>query len=342
MNDSSPVSHPPDEPASDAPPVVIGSQPLTIDDVCAIARGRRRVTLNGDAGFVARLDASSRSLERQLRAGKVSYGVTTGVGESCETAVPVPMAGPLALNLVRFRGCGTGAARSDEESGAVVAVRLASLSRGHSGVRPVVLERLVDLLGQRILPRIPSEGSVGASGDLTPLSYVAAALVGEREVSFRGQVVPAKTALESCGLRPLVLQPKESLALMNGTSMMTGLACLAFARARRLARLAAALTAGASDVLRGNPGHFDKRIFDLKPHPGQAACARWIREDVQYDPAAPRSPTARVQDRYSIRCAPHVIGVLLDGLAAFGGIPPPEVNSPNHNPLLHPATPPPL
>ena len=319
----------------DAATVTIGRRPLTIDDVCAIAAGRARVALDGDPAFRERLGASNRSLERQLRAGKVIYGVSTGVGESCETAVPVPMAEGLALNLLRFHGCGTGAPLGDEESAAVVAVRLASLARGHSGVRPLVLERLVDLLGHRILPCIPSEGSVGASGDLTPLSYVAAALIGEREVSFRGQVVSAKAALEACGFRPLVLQPKESLALMNGTSMMTGLACLAFARARRLARLAAALTAGASDVLRGNPGHFDRRIFDLKPHPGQVACARWIREDVEYDPAAPRTAAAaRVQDRYSIRCAPHVIGVLLDALAAFGPMLETEVNSVNDNPIV--------
>ncbi|HEX3694684.1 MAG TPA: aromatic amino acid ammonia-lyase [Polyangia bacterium] len=326
-----PSSHSPR--AGDAAPLIIGREPLSIDDVCAVARGGRRAVLDADPEFRARLDASCRSLERQLRAGRTIYGVTTGVGESCETDVPVPLAETLALNLLRFHGCGTGAALSDEESAAVVAVRLASLSRGHSGVRPVVLERLVDLLAHRILPQIPSEGSVGASGDLTPLSYVAATLIGEREVSFRGQIVSAKTALEACGLRPLVLQPKESLALMNGTSMMTGLACLAFARARRLGRLAAALTAGASDVLRGNPSHFDQRIFDLKPHPGQAACARWIRDDIEYQPGVPR-PQARIQDRYSIRCAPHVIGVLLDALAAFRGVIETEINSVNDNPIV--------
>ncbi|HXI60859.1 MAG TPA: aromatic amino acid ammonia-lyase [Polyangia bacterium] len=313
--------------------VTIGRRPLTIDDVCAIARGQRAVTLDGDPEFRARLESSHRSLERQLRAGRAIYGVTTGVGESCETAVPVPLAETLALNLLRFHGCGTGAMLGDEESAAVVAVRLASLARGHSGVRPAVLQRLVELLANRILPRIPSEGSVGASGDLTPLSYVAATLIGEREVSFRGEVVAAKTALEACDLRPLALQPKESLALMNGTSMMTGLACLAFARARRLARLAAALTAGASDVLRGNPSHFDQRIFDLKPHPGQSACARWIREDIEYQPEAPR-PATRIQDRYSIRCAPHVIGVLLDALTAFRSFLETEINSVNDNPIV--------
>ena len=115
---------------------------------------------------------------------------------------------------------------------------------------------------------------MGASGDLTPLSYIAAVLAGEREVWFAGEVMPAAQALERCGLEPLTLRPKEALALMNGTSMMLGLACLAFQRAQRLARLSSALSAMASDVMRGNPSHFDERLFAVKPHPGSALCAR--------------------------------------------------------------------
>jgi len=323
---------------------VFGREPQTIDRICEIAHGRAAVALDADPAYRRQLDASRASLERQLRAGRAIYGVTTGVGESCETEIPASFSDQMAVNLLRFHGCGTGAALTDAESAAVVAVRLASLARGCSGVRTVVLERLVDLLNHRILPRIPSEGSVGASGDLTPLSYVAAVLHGEREVSFRGAVVPAAQAFEACGLEPLTLRPKESLSLMNGTSMMTGVACLAFRRAHRLGRLAAALTAMASDVLRGNPSHFDERIFALKPHPGQVACARWIREDLDYrgpDRAAPSpdksgKPPAktRIQDRYSIRCAPHVIGVLLDALAAFRPMLETEINSVNDNPIV--------
>src|SRR5690606_34317319 len=124
-------------------------------------------------------------------------------------------------------------------------------------------------------------GSVGASGDLTPLSYVAAVLTGERSVRFRGRVLPAQEVLDELGMAPLRLEPKESLALMNGTSAMTGVASLALLRAQRLARWAAALTAVASDVLRGEPRHFDPRLFQAKPHPGQALCARWIAADVE-------------------------------------------------------------
>ncbi|HTA20699.1 MAG TPA: aromatic amino acid ammonia-lyase [Polyangia bacterium] len=310
--------------------VIFGPAPISIDDVSAIAAGAAAVALSTDAPFRARIDASRASLERQLAAGRTIYGVTTGVGESCETVVPLPRTGEVSANLLRFHGCGTGAPLTDEESAAVVAARLASLCRGHSGVRAVVLERLADLLRHRILPRIPSEGSVGASGDLTPLSYVAAVLTGEREVSLRGEVIPARAALERCGLAPIELRPKEALSLMNGTSMMTGLACVAFGRARALARLAASLSAMASDVLRGNASHFDARIFALKPHPGQAACAAWMRAHL----GDVTRPGTRVQDRYSLRCAPHVIGVLLDALAMFRPMLETELNSVNDNPIV--------
>jgi len=216
---------------------------------------------------------------------------------------------------------------------------VAALARGWSGVRPVVLERLCELVTRRVLPAIPSEGSVGASGDLTPLSYVAALLIGERECWSEGQVVAAAPVLQAHGLAPLVLGPKESLALMNGTSVMVALGCLAFVRAQRLARWCAALTAMASEALTGNPGHFDDRIFLAKPHPGQRACARWIREDLrpaEGEEARPAVP--RIQDRYSVRCAPHVIGVLVDALPWIRQTLEIEVNGANDNPLLDPET----
>ncbi len=316
------------------PEVTFGGRPLTVEQICDVAQGRARARLSADPEYRARLEASRASLERQLRSGRVIYGVTTGVGESCETAVPPELTNQLSTNLFRFHGAGTGAPLSEEETAAVVAARLASLARGHSGVRPLILDRLVELLDQQILPRIPAEGSVGASGDLTPLSYIAAVLAGEREVWFAGEVMPAAQALERCGLEPLTLRPKEALALMNGTSMMLGLACLAFQRAQRLGRLASALSAMASDVMRGNASHFDERLFVVKPHPGSAMCAAWIREDLEYGDGAGAVAGARVQDRYSIRCSPHVIGVLLDALVLFRPMLEIEINSVNDNPIV--------
>jgi histidine ammonia-lyase len=171
-------------------------------------------------------------------------------------AIPPELAPELATNLYRLHGCGTGRILQAEEAAAVVAARIPSLASGHSGVGAELLERLCLLLNERVLPRIPAEGSVGASGDLTPLSYVAAVLAGEREVEFRGRICAAGEAFAELGVEPLELAARDSLAVMNGTSAMTGLACLAFERAQGLARLAATLTAMVSDVVRGNPEHF--------------------------------------------------------------------------------------
>jgi histidine ammonia-lyase len=313
--------------------VAFGAAPLAIEHVIALAHGASRPALEASASFRARIEKGADVVAARIRQGPPIYGVTTGFGASAGTEVSPELAAAMPLNLLRYHGCGTGAILDETQSAAIVAVRLASLARGLSGVRFIVLERLRDLLERRILPRIPSEGSVGASGDLTPLSYVAAAIAGEREVIAFGQVMPAAEALARAGLEPVVLAPKESLALMNGSSAMTGLACVAYARAERLLRLGAALTAMAVDVIGGQPGHFDARIFAAKPHPGQAACARWIREDLESGPH-PAMTDGRAQDRYSIRCAPHVLGVLADFLPFARGTIEIEVNGASDNPLV--------
>jgi histidine ammonia-lyase len=316
-----------------SPPIVVGSGPLGVEDVCTAARGQARVELDADPQFRERLAAGRRALDEALRRGSPVYGVTTGVGASVDRQVPAEDLALMPSHLLRFHGCGTGRILEPEEAAAVVVTRLVSLARGFSAVRPEVLERLCELVNRRILPRIPAEGSVGASGDLTPLSYVAALLVGEREALVDGRAVPARDALAEAGLAPLVLEPKESLGIMNGTSVMTALACLAIERAERLARLASTVTALAVRAIAGNPAHFHPQIFELKPHPGSRRAARWIREDLA--PAEGLRP-ARLQDRYSIRCAPHVIGVLLDALAFARQHVEIELNGVNDNPMIDP------
>ncbi len=314
----------------------LGREPATIEDVVALAEGRATVGLDQDPEVMARLSAGHARLRERLEAGETVYGVTTGFGESCVNEVALEHVEQMPLNLMRFHGCGTGRILSEEEAAAVVAARLTSLVTGWSAVRPLLLQRLCDLLNLRVLPCIPAEGSVGASGDLTPLSYVVAALVGEREVYRDGAIVPASRALEELGLAPISLAPKESLAIMNGTSVMAALTCLSFVGARRVARLCATLTAMASDVMQGNKAHFDDRIFAAKPHAGQRTVARWIREDIEYDPA--QAHEGRIQDRYSIRCAPHVAGVLVDALPWMRGWIETEINGANDNPLIDPHT----
>ena len=313
--------------------VTFGGRRLTIEEVVSIATRRTPVALNRDPAWRARIERGAAFLRRHLAAGKTVYGVNTGYGDACVVDVPMALVEALPLQLTRYHGCGMGAYLDDEATLAVIAARLNSLAYGFSGVRLVLLERLADLINHRVLPRIPSEGSVGASGDLTPLSYVAAALVGERDVMFGGALRDAAGVWSALGVTPLALAPKEGLALMNGTAVMTGLACLAFARARHLARLAARLTALSTLALDGRAAHFDPFIFDAKPHAGQSEAAAFIRADLA---GRPDTPGHRLQDRYSIRCAPHVIGVARDALSWIRRDVENELNSANDNPLIDP------
>jgi histidine ammonia-lyase len=317
--------------------LVIGESALRIEDVVAVARGERSVRLSRAPAFMTRLARGADIIEQRLLAGVPTYGVNTGFGASVKNEVPMAQALTLASNLPRYHGCGVGPLLSVEESRAVTLVRLASLALGYSGVRPVLLEHLAALLRANVAPAIPSRGSVGASGDLTPLSYVAALLAGERQAIVDGQLVDAREALAHAGIPALELWPKESLAIMNGTSIMAGLTCLAFARAATVARVATLLTATVLEAMAAQRTHFDARLFEAKPHPGQAQCAATIRE-VLGEAAIPTARGGRIQERYSIRCAPHVIGVLNDALAMCRPVLEIEINGASDNPLIDPDT----
>lgn len=314
----------------------VGHRALQVEDIAQVAcRSGTKILIADEA--IRRTEAGRRALVDRINAGQVVYGVTTGFGDSCQTSVDGNLIAQLPQNLYRFHGCGVGDDFSPEQTRAILLCRLSSLSKGYSAVRGGVLTGLAQLIEHDILPCIPQLGSVGASGDLTPLSYVAAVLSGEREVWSQGCRRPAREALDSAGVLALTLEAKESLAIMNGTSAMTGVAALSVPRALFLARWVSALTAAASDVLLGQPRHYDPRIFYAKPHPGQALCAQWIRHDLEFETARDEAP-ARVQDRYSLRCAPHVVGVLLDVLPSITQTVEIEVGGANDNPLVDPET----
>jgi len=315
-------------------PVVFDGQRLSVEDIAALARREREARLSPDATFRQRIQAGADFVTRLLAEEGVIYGVTTGYGDSCTVVIPPELVAELPHHLYAYHGCGAGAVLTPEQTRAVLAARLASLSQGMSGVSVDLLAQLEALLRHDILPLIPSEGSVGASGDLTPLSYVAAVLCGEREVLMQGERMSAADALKRAGLQPLRLRPKEGLAIMNGTAVMTALACLAWERADALARMATRLTAINVVASAGNAHHFDETLFAAKPHPGQNRIAERLRADLASD--QPSRNEQRLQDRYSLRCAPHVIGVLEDALPFLRQLIENELNSANDNPLIDP------
>jgi histidine ammonia-lyase len=314
--------------------IPLGEKPVSIEDVVDVAQQRATLNLADSKEFRSRIARGAELLDRILEEDGVIYGVTTGYGDSCTVDVPANLVWELPIHLTRFHGCGTGQHLSVDSARAVLVARLVSLCRGYSGVSLPLLELLATLIEKNVVPLIPEEGSVGASGDLTPLSYVAAALIGERQVIMDGEVCDTGEAFRTLGLEPHTLRPKEALALMNGTAVMTGLACLAFSRAEYLSRLASRITSLAALALKGNAFHFSKELFDVKPHPGQSKVAYWIRSDIEHE-EMPRNPL-RLQDRYSIRCAPHVIGVLVDALPFFRSQIETELNSSNDNPIIDP------
>ncbi|WP_261858827.1 HAL/PAL/TAL family ammonia-lyase [Photobacterium sanguinicancri] len=311
--------------------ITFGAERLTIEDVVAISNGAN-AELNNSAAFNDKIDRGVAFLERLLKEEGVIYGVTTGYGDSCTVAIPTDLVDELPLNLTRFHGCGLGEDLDKQQARAVLATRLCSLAQGVSGVSHDLLNQIVTLVNKDIAPRIPQEGSVGASGDLTPLSYLAAALIGEREVLYKGEIRPTAEVFKELGINPIKLKPKEGLALMNGTSVMTALACIAYKRAEYLAQLSTRITAMVSVGMHGNDFHFDEALFAVKPHPGQQQIASWLRSDLQSE--RPPRNSDRLQDRYSLRCAPHVIGVLQDSLPWLRQMIENELNSANDNPII--------
>ena len=317
--------------------LVIGEQALTIEQIVAVAQYRCHVALPATAEWRQLIQRGADFLDQLLEDEGVIYGVTTGYGDSCLVEIPTHQVHELPLHLSRFHGCGLGQNLDLITARAVVVTRLCSLARGYSGVSLALLERLVWMLNENIIPVIPSEGSVGASGDLTPLSYIAGALVGERDVYLQSQqkIVPIAEVYAEQKIEALVLRPKEGLALMNGTAVMTAIACLNYKKAEQISLSSTLVTAMNVLALEGNPSHFDEVFFAQKPHQGQQQIAaqlrHWLNSEVQT-----AHQSLRLQDRYSLRCAPHVIGVFEDSKVWLRQFIENELNSSNDNPLIDP------
>ena len=310
---------------------------LTIADIEAVARRGTPVTLDPRAR--ERMQEARDVIEGLVADGAVVYGVTTGFGDLASTFIDPAQAGQLQENLLMSHAAGVGAAFPSEIVRAMLLLRANTLALGHSGVRPLVVDRLLAFLDAGIHPVVPEQGSLGASGDLAPLAHLALPLIGRGHVEFHGQVTPGLLALREVGLEPLTLGAKEGLALLNGTQMMGAIGALLLADADRLMRTASVAAAMSVEALLGTDVAFAEAYQAARPHPGQVAVAAELRHILR-DSGLQRGhhgSVHKVQDPYSLRCVPQVHGAVRDALDHLRRVLAIELNAATDNPLVFPA-----
>ena len=336
-------------------PVEISAESLTLENVLAVARHRQPVRLSQDEAFRRQIDRGPEAIRRILDRGELIYGVNTGFGGNVKFIIPDVELQHHQENLLNFLSCGVGDPLPDEVVRAAILLRANALARGYSGVRWVVIERLLDLLNHGITPLVPRYGSVGASGDLCPSAYIARTLLGRGEVRYRGATTSAAAALQAERIEPIRLEAKEGLALLNGTTTMTGMAAVVAWDADYLLRTGLAAVALAVEALRSSPDYFHPLIHMVKHHPGQLRAAEMlhsmlmdsklavpldeIRDRVAHETAHPQGVTIAhesIQSPYSLRCAPQGLGPMLETLEQIRLTIEREANSVNDNPLIDP------
>jgi histidine ammonia-lyase len=315
------------------PPLLLDGERLTLDDVERVARHGEAVAL--DPAARPKIEAARRVIEAALAAERPIYGVSTGFGPLSDVFVGPADREALQRNLLRSHAIGIGDPIGDAETRATILLRANVLAKGHSGVRPEIIELLCELLNRGVHPIIPERGSVGASGDLAPLAHLALVLIGEGEARLGGERLPGAEALRRAGLSPVTLKAKEGLALINGTCGLTGIGALALNRAERLVRLADVAGAMTLEALRGSQVPFDERLQAVRPHPGQAASARNLRSLLQdSEVMLSHKDCGRIQDSYTLRCMPQVHGAVRDAVEFARATTLRELNAATDNPLV--------
>ncbi len=306
---------------------------LTAPLLARIAAGEG-VTL--DEGALALVAENRAVVDRIVAEGRTVYGINTGFGQFATVVIAPDQLQQLQLNLIRSHAAGVGEPLPKDQTRALMAARINCLLKAHSGIRPEPIRLLTECLNRDVVPVVPSQGSVGASGDLAPLAHMALMLVGEGLAWSGEKQVPGGEALAKAGLQPVTLQAKEGLALINGTQLITSLGNLAVEKFTRLAGLADEIAALSLEALRGTRAAFDPRIHAARPHPGQIAVARNMRAILGPTSAIADShqDCHRVQDAYSLRCIPQVHGVTRDALQFAGAILERELNSATDNPMI--------
>ena len=319
-----------------AAPVILTGADLTIADIEAVARGHVPVTL--DVHARARMQEARDVIERLVEQGAVVYGVTTGFGDLASTSIPPERARELQENLLVSHAVGVGPAFGRDVVRAMLLLRANTLALGHSGCRPLLVDRLLAFLEAGVHPVVPEQGSVGASGDLAPLAHLALPMIGRGHVELDGRVLPAAEALREVSLEPLVLEAKEGLALLNGTQMMSALGALLLADADRLVRTASVAAALSVEALLGTDVAFSAAYQLARPHPGQIAVAAELRHLLRDSgfQTHHHASAHKVQDPYSLRCVPQVHGAVRDTLEYVRRVLDIECNSATDNPLVFP------
>ena len=312
----------------------IDGKSLSIADVVDVAR--RDVAVALDRGAEERVRAAAKVVAELADGDEAIYGVNTGFGDLAQVRIERADLARLQLNLLRSHAAGVGDPLPRDVTRAILLLRANTLAAGRSGVRPETIDLLLDLLNRGVHPVIPMHGSVGASGDLAPLAHAALVLVGEGDAMFEDKRMGGADALKRAGLKPVVLGPKEALALINGTQVMTAIGCLALHDAEGLATTAEIVGALSAEALRATDAAWDEALQDARPHAGQRAVAANLRRLVHGSAiiASHRIGDPRIQDPYSIRCMPQVHGASRDALAYTRGVLEVEINSVTDNPLV--------
>jgi histidine ammonia-lyase len=315
----------------------IDGDPLTIDALVAVARQGASVRLGSEARKV--VERARRLVDQWVHEERKVYGITTGFGALSDVTISSGDVRTLQKNILLSHAAGVGDPLPPEVVRAAMLLRIRDMALGHSGVRPETLDHLVSLLNAGVVPVVPSQGSVGASGDLAPLAHMALVLIGEGEAFHGGKRMSGEAALKACGLSPLVLEAGEGLALVNGTQIMTAIGALAVRDSHRLAKLSDIAAAMSLEVLMGSRTEFDPRIHRLRPHPGQAASAdNLLRITRNSEIISSHKDCFRIQDAYTLRCSPQVHGASRDVLAYARRTLETEMNSATGNPLIFPET----
>ena len=312
----------------------INGNDLTLEDVREVAVNRRAVLLAPDAREL--VERARAVVDEIVASNKMAYAITTGVGKLSDVRIAGDQIRELQVNLVRSHAAGVGEPLSVAETRAMMLLRANSLSKGHSGVRTVIVDRLCEMLNRGVTPMVPSQGSVGASGDLAPLAHLALALIGEGECfDEKGVRVSSGEALKRAQIKPLVLESKESISLINGTQAMLAVGTLALLAAEALVDTADVLGGLSCDALKGTDTAFDERIHKARPHNGQIKTADNLRHMLEGSQIREsHRECGRVQDAYSLRCIPQVHGAVRDTFSHCREVFETEANSAVDNPLV--------